>query len=66
MDEIRGYLAALGLCQTPQELGIKREWLEASLRSGREMKPHRYTIMDLAAEMGCLDIVSNELLKSVV
>ena len=66
IEEIRGYLAALGLCQTPKELGIEREWLEASLRSGREMKPHRYTIMDLAAEMGCLDSISQELVTSMI
>jgi len=64
-DEIRSHLATLNLCQSPQELGIQRDWLAASLRSGREMKPHRYTIMDLAAEMGCLDSISQEILESV-
>ena len=66
MDTIREYLAALGLCQNPQELGIEAEWVEASLRSGREMKPHRYTIMDLAAEMGCLDSISRGILEKAL
>ncbi|NLY29002.1 MAG: sn-glycerol-1-phosphate dehydrogenase, partial [Firmicutes bacterium] len=66
MDAIREYLSALGLCQNPQELGIEAEWVEASLRSGREMKPHRYTIMDLAAEMGCLDSISRGILEKAL
>jgi len=66
VDMIRKYLSALGLCQNPQDLGIEVEWIEASLRSGREMKPHRYTIMDLAAEMGCLERINREIVEEIL
>lgn len=58
-------LETLGAPRTPQELGLKREWLEASLRSAREMKPHRYTVLDLAAEMGCLEAIGEAVLTAV-
>ena len=56
-EEIVAHLAKLGIPKTPAKLGIQKEWLMASIRSGKEMKPHRYTILDLADEMGCLDAV---------
>lgn len=62
VDTMREHLSALNLCQEPEELGIEREWVEASLRSAKEMRPHRYTVMSLAAEMGCLESISKELI----
>ncbi len=63
VDRVHRDLATLQAPATPQELGLKREWLEASLRSAREMKPHRYTVLDLAAEMGCLEEISESVLS---
>ncbi|NLV92464.1 MAG: sn-glycerol-1-phosphate dehydrogenase [Firmicutes bacterium] len=62
IERIMADLRTLEAPATPRELGLEREWVEASLRSAREMKPHRYTVMDLAAEMGCLDEISEAVL----
>jgi len=65
IDSIRECLSVLGLCQNPQELGIEKEWVEAGLRSAKEMRPHRYTIMNLAAEMGCLETIGGEIVQKI-
>jgi glycerol-1-phosphate dehydrogenase [NAD(P)+] len=56
-------LGALGAASSPSELGVSADRLRADLLSAREIR-RRYTVLDLAAEVGLLEPLVDEVVAA--
>ena len=62
--ELRRLMAALDAAATPTEIGVTPERLRADLLAARMIR-RRYTMLDLAAELGLLDIIVEEVVNEI-
>lgn len=62
--ELRRLMAALDAAATPAEIGVTAEKLRADLLAARMIR-RRYTMLDLAAEAGLLEVCIDEVVTAI-
>jgi glycerol-1-phosphate dehydrogenase [NAD(P)+] len=63
-DDLRGMLGTLGAAATPAQIGVSAGKLRADLLSARLIR-RRYTVLDLATELGLLDDLGAEVVDTL-
>ncbi len=63
-EEVRQMLGTLGAAATPAEIGVSSARLHADLLTARLIR-RRYTVLDLAAELGLLDALCADVVRAL-